>query len=31
MNPTHIMNMLKLLQKSNVDLEQLKPLQQLMK
>jgi hypothetical protein len=31
MNPTHIMNMLTLLQKSNVDLEQLKPLQQLMK
>ncbi len=31
MNPTHIMNMLTLLQKSNVDLEQLKPLQGLMK
>lgn len=31
MNPTHIINMLTLLQKSNVDLEQLKPLQQLMK
>ncbi len=31
MNPTHIMNMLSLLQKSNVDLEQLKPLQQLLK
>ncbi|MQP52482.1 MULTISPECIES: DUF4252 domain-containing protein [unclassified Flavobacterium] len=31
MNPTHIMNMLNLLQKSNLDLEQLKPLQQLMK
>ena len=31
MNSTHIMNMLTLLQKSNVDLEQLKPLQQLMK
>lgn len=30
MNPTHIMNILSLLQKSNVDLEQLKPLQQLM-
>ena len=31
MNPTHIMNMLSLLQKSDMDLEQLKPLQQLMK
>ena len=31
MNPTHIMNMLSLLQKSQVDMEQLKPLQQLMK
>lgn len=31
MNPTNIMNMLTLLQKANVDLEQLKPLQQLMK
>ena len=31
MNPTHIMNMLTLLQKSQVDMEQLKPLQQLMK
>jgi len=30
MNPTHIMNMLTLLQKSNVDLEQLKPLRQLL-
>ena len=31
MNPTHIMNMLSLLQKSDVDMEQLKPLQVLMK
>lgn len=31
MNPTNIMNMMHLLQKSNLDLEQLKPLQQLMK
>lgn len=31
MNPTHIINMLSLLQKSDVDLDQLKPLQQLMK
>ena len=31
MNPTHIMNMLSLLQKSQVDMEQLIPLQQLMK
>ena len=31
MNPTHIMNMLSLLQKSQVDMEQLKPLKQLMK
>jgi len=30
MNPTHIMNMLTLLQKSNFDIEQLKPLQHLM-
>lgn len=30
MNPTHISNMLRLLQKSQVDMEQLKPLQQLM-
>ncbi|WP_324068884.1 MAG: DUF4252 domain-containing protein [Flavobacterium sp.] len=29
-NPTHIMNMLSLLQKSQVNLDQLKPLQQLM-
>ena len=31
MNPTHIMNMLSLLQKSDMNLEQLKPLQELMK
>ena len=31
MNSTHIINMLSLLQKSDVDLDQLKPLQQLMK
>lgn len=31
MNPTNIMNMMHLLQKSNLDLEQLKPLQQLLK
>ena len=31
MNPTHIINMLSLLQKSDVDLDQLKPLQQLIK
>lgn len=30
MNPTHVINMLTLLQKSNFDIEQLKPLQQLM-
>lgn len=31
MNPTHILNMLSLLQKSNIDVDQLKPLQDLMK
>ncbi|MFV8374114.1 DUF4252 domain-containing protein [Flavobacterium sp. LB1P71] len=31
MNPTNIMTMISVLQKSNIDLEQLKPLQQLMK
>lgn len=31
MNPTNIMTMISVLQQSNVDLEQLKPLQQLMK
>jgi len=31
MNPTHIVNMLSLLQKSDLNLEQLKPLQELMK
>lgn len=31
MNPTHIMNMISVLQQSNIDLEQLKPLQQLIK
>ena len=31
MNPTHIVNMLSLLQKSDMNLEQLKPLQELMK
>ena len=31
MNPTHILNMLSLLQKSDMNLEQLKPLQELMK
>ena len=31
MNPTNIMTMMSVLQQSNVDLEQLKPLQQLMK
>ena len=31
MNPTHILNMMSLLQKSQVDMEQLKPLQQFMK
>jgi hypothetical protein len=31
MNPNHVLNMLRLLQKSNLDLEQLQPLQQLMK
>ena len=30
MNPTGIMTMMSVLQKSNVDLEQLKPLQQLL-
>jgi hypothetical protein len=30
MNPTHILNMMSLLQKSQVDMEQLKPLQQFM-
>lgn len=30
MNPTHIMNMLSVMQKSNMDLEQLKPLQEMM-
>jgi hypothetical protein len=31
MNPTNIMTMLQVIQKANIDLEQLKPLQQLMK
>ena len=31
MNPTHIMNMVGIIQKSNIDLEQLKPLQVMMK
>lgn len=31
MNPTDVMTMLSVLQHSNIDLEQLKPLQQLMK
>lgn len=31
MNPTNIMTMMSVLQQSNIDLEQLKPLQQLMK
>ena len=31
MNPTHIMNMIALLQESKIDLEQLKPLQELIK
>ena len=31
MNPTHILNMLSLLKKSDMNLEQLKPLQELMK
>ncbi|RDI58120.1 DUF4252 domain-containing protein [Flavobacterium glaciei] len=31
MNPTSVMNMMSVLQQSNIDLEQLKPLQQLMK
>lgn len=31
MNPTHILNMLSLLKKSNIDVDQLKPLQDLMK
>jgi len=31
MNPTNIMTMLQVLQKSNIDLEQLKPLQELLK
>ena len=31
MNPTNIMTMMQVLQKSNIDLEQLKPLEQLMK
>jgi hypothetical protein len=31
MNPTNIMTMMQVIQKSNIDLEQLKPLQQLMK
>lgn len=31
MNPTHIMNMISVLQESKIDLEQLKPLQELMK
>jgi len=30
MNPTHIMNMLSVMQKSNIDLDQLKPLQEMM-
>jgi hypothetical protein len=31
MNPTHIMNMISVLQESKIDLEQLKPLQELIK
>ncbi|UGS20298.1 DUF4252 domain-containing protein [Flavobacterium cyclinae] len=31
MNPTHVMNMLQLLQKSKLDIDQLKPLEQFMK
>lgn len=31
MNPTHIMNMISVLQQSKIDLEQLKPLQELLK
>ena len=31
MNPTAVMTMMSVLQQSNIDLEQLKPLQQLMK
>ncbi|MCZ8230502.1 DUF4252 domain-containing protein [Flavobacterium sp.] len=31
MNPTHIMNMMSVLQQSKIDLDQLKPLQELMK
>lgn len=31
MNPTHIMNMMNLLQKANIDIDQLKPLEQLVK
>ena len=31
MNPNNIMNMISLLQSSNIDMEQLKPLQQLIK
>ena len=31
MNPTHIMNMMSVLQQSNIDLEQLKPLQEMIK
>jgi uncharacterized membrane protein YjjP (DUF1212 family) len=31
MNPTNIMTMMQVIQKSNIDLEQLKPLQQLIK
>lgn len=30
MNPTHIMNMISVMQKSNIDLDQLKPLQEMM-
>jgi len=30
MNPTHVMNLMSLLKKANVDMEQLKPLQALM-
>ncbi|RZK11938.1 MAG: DUF4252 domain-containing protein [Flavobacterium sp.] len=30
MNPTHIMNMLSVMQQSNIDLDQLKPLQEMM-
>lgn len=30
MNPTHIMNMLSVVQQSNIDLDQLKPLQEMM-